>query len=82
MEWLRRVELIIDEYTNLEIFPVKEVIKLIPHILLVSEEEHRINIVIDFEVAMISKSGEEHGFVSTYRWLPLFILFLVFIADE
>jgi hypothetical protein len=40
MEWLRRIELVVDENTNLEIFPVEDVIKLIPHIFLVSEEEH------------------------------------------
>ena len=75
MEWLRRIELIIYENTYFEIFPIQQVIKLIPYILLLLKEKHGIHFVIHFEIIVIAESSKENSLVSTKRGLILLFLF-------
>lgn len=58
MERLNRVQLVVDEHLDHVLLPAKNVVELVPGIIVLPEIEHGIDVEIDFEVPVVPEAGK------------------------
>ena len=61
---------------NSEVLPAENVIELVPFVLLLLQEQHRVHIPVYLEVLMVAQPSEQYRLISFYWWLVLYLLFI------
>lgn len=78
MEILNRQQGVINKYLDREILPAENVVELVPFVLLLLQEKHRVHFPVYLEVLVVAQPCEEYSLVS-YNWR--LILQLLFISN-
>jgi len=80
VEWLRRVQLVVDVHLYELLVPNENIVEFIPLIFLLPHIQHGVHVEVDLEILVIAKSGEKYGFIPGQWWLPFSILLLILIT--
>ena len=78
MEVLNRKQGVIYEHIDCVFLPAENVIELVPLVLLLLQEQHRVNVPVSLEVLVVAQPSEEHRLIS-FDWC--LVLNLLFICD-